>query len=121
MRRRAFEERLGRLLIEHARVDRAVVQLAKREERREGDAAVSSAKRRVRQQREEKRRDLVGKRRIRLAAQGRNLRALHGVDQSELRLDHTRMRLGAAELGADRAVQIDEILHGEVANAAVSL
>jgi len=27
---------------------------------------------------------------------------------------------GAAELGADRAMQLDQILNGEVANAAVS-
>jgi hypothetical protein len=120
MTRSAFEKRLGRFLIEHARVDRAIVQLAEREQRRERDAAVSSAKRRMRQQCEKKRGDFVGKRRIRFAPKSGDLRPLNGVDQSELRFDDAGMGLRAAELRADRAMKIDEILNRQIANAAVS-
>ena len=120
MRRCAFEKRLGSFLVENARVDRPVVQFHKRKQRSERDAAVSSAKRTVSQQGEKKGRHFVGKRRIRFATQGRDLRPLHGVDQSELRLDHSRMRLRSAELDADRAMQLDQILNREIANAAVS-
>src|SRR5205085_2637311 len=41
----AAEERLRGLLVEHARVDGAVVQLAEREERGQRDAAVAAASR----------------------------------------------------------------------------
>ena len=37
------------------------------------------------------------------------------------RADDAGMRLRAAELRADCALQLDDILHGEVTNAAVSL
>jgi len=49
------------------------------------------------------------------------LRTLHGVDEPELRLDDARMRLRASELNADCAMKIDEVLNGEVADAAVNL
>jgi hypothetical protein len=75
----------------------------------------------VRQKREQKRRDFVGKRWVRFAAKSGDLRPLHGVDESELRFDDARMRLRSAKLEADRAVKIDEVLNGEIPNAAVSL
>ena len=118
----ALEERLGRLLVENAGVDGAVVQLRKGEERRERDAPVAAAERAVLQKREEKGRDFVAERRIGLAAEGRHLRALHGVEETELRLDDAGMRLVAAELGGDGAMQIDEVLNREIPDAdAVSL
>jgi len=45
---------------------------------------------------------------------------LHGVEQTELRLDDARMRLIAAELDADRAMQFDQVGNAQVARAAVS-
>jgi len=119
--RRALEERLGSLLIEDTRVDGAAVQLDEREKRRERDAAIAAAKRSIGQQREKKRGDFVGERRIGFAAEGRDLRTLDGVDETELRFDDAGMRLRSAELGTHRAMEIDEILNGEVARrAAVS-
>ena len=120
MRRRALEQSLSSLLVEDTRVDRAIVQLTEREERRERDAAIAPAERRVRQEREEKRGDFVRKRRIRFASERRHLRALHGVDQTELRFDDAGMRLRSAEFGADRAMQVDEVLYRQITNAPVS-
>jgi len=117
---RALEECFGRFLVEYTRVDRSVVQLAKREQGSQRNAPIATLKRRMREQREKKRGDFVRKRRIRFAAEGRDLRALDGVDQSELRLDHAGMCLRAAEFNAHCAMKIDEILDGEIANAAVS-
>jgi hypothetical protein len=37
-----------------------------------------------------------------------------------LRIDDTRLRLVAAELRADGAMQLDDVLNAEVTNAAVS-
>src|SRR6478736_5400364 len=71
MRSRALEQSLRCLLVEHTRVDCAVVQLAEREQRRERHATIAAAERRVRQQREKKRGDFVRKRRIRLASERR--------------------------------------------------
>lgn len=79
-----------------------------------------SAERLRLQQREDERGDLVGERRVSLAAEGRDLRALDGVEQTELRLDDARMRGVSAEFGADGFVQLDDVLDRKVANAAVS-
>ena len=114
---RALEEILRRLFIEQARIDGAVVQLAEGEERRERDAAVAAAERTVDEKREQKCRNLVGERGVGLAAEHRHLRALDGVEQPELRVDHAGIRLVAAELDADRAVQFDQILNAEVSRA----
>jgi hypothetical protein len=43
---------------------------------------------------------------------------LHGVEQAELRLDDAGMRLIAAELDADGAVDLNKIGNAEVARAA---
>src|SRR5438309_11516112 len=120
MRRGAPEQRLRRFLVEHARVDAAVVQFTEGEERRERDAAIAAAERTVGEQREDERCHFFGERRVSLPAEGRDLRALHGVDQTELRLDDAGMRGGAAELRADRAMQLNQILDGEISDAAVS-
>ena len=117
MSRRALQESLERFLIEDARVDRLVVQLAECDERCERDAAVAAAERAVHQQRKQKRRDLVGKRRVRLAAEGCDLRTLNGVDETELRLDDAGMCGRSTEFRADRAVNLDQILDGEVARS----
>ena len=114
----AFEEILGRFFIEQARIDGAVVQFAEREERRQRDAAVAAAERAVDQQCEKERRDFVRKRRVGLAAEHGYLRTLDGVEQSELRIDDAGMRLIAAELHADGAMQFDQILNAEVSRAA---
>ena len=45
---------------------------------------------------------------------------LHGVDEAELRLHDAGVSLAAAELRADGLVQIHDVLHREVADAAVS-
>ena len=71
----------------------------------------------VREQREDKRRDFLGERRIRLASQGGDLRALDGVEQTKLRFDDAGLRLVAAVLRTDRLVQLDEIGDGEITNA----
>jgi len=42
---------------------------------------------------------------------------LHRIDQPELRLDDTRMRLIAAEFGGDAFVELDDVLNRQVANA----
>ena len=107
MRRRALEQRLGGLLIENARVDRAVIQFAKREKSGERNAPIASLEGAVCQKCEKKSRDFVGKRRIRLAAECCHLGSLDGVEQSELRLHHSGMGLRAAEFDTDRAVQLD--------------
>ena len=57
---------------------------------------------------------------IHRGAEGRDLGALDGADQAELRLDHAGMRGVSAELRADRLVQVDHVLHGEVTHPAVS-
>src|SRR5207237_164087 len=103
--------------IEHARVERAIVQLAKRDERRQRDATIAAAERAVLQQREQKRGDFLRERWIRFSPERRHLRTLHRIDQTELRFDDAGLRLIAAELGADRAMQLDEILDAEVTNA----
>jgi hypothetical protein len=46
--------------------------------------------------------------------------ALHCVDETELRLYDTGVSGGAAKFSADRAMQLDQILNGEIANAAVN-
>jgi len=43
---------------------------------------------------------------------------LHGVEQTELRFDDAGMRLIAAELDADRAMQLNQVRNAEVARAA---
>lgn len=118
MRGGSLEERLGAFLIEHAGVDRPIVQFAEGEERGEGHAAVAAAERAVRQKSEEKRGDLFREGGIGLASECRDLRTLDGVDQAELRLHHAGMGGGAAELRADGAVQLDQILNGQIADAA---
>ena len=120
MRRRALHERLGRPLIEHARVDRAVVQFAEGEDRCQCHAAISSAKRPRLQQCEYECRDFVGERGIGFTAERRDLRPLHRVEKSELRIDDAGMRLRATEFRADRAVQFDDVLHRQIANAPVN-
>jgi len=70
--------------------------------------------------REDERRHFVRERWIRFPAERRDLRALNSIEKPELRLDDAWLRLIAAELRADCAMQIDEILNGEIANAAVS-
>ncbi|HWW61083.1 MAG TPA: hypothetical protein VN181_06940 [Thermoanaerobaculia bacterium] len=70
------------------------------------------------QQREDERRDFVGERWIRFASERRDLRALDGVEETELRVDDAGVRLIAAELEADGFVQVDEILNREITNAA---
>src|SRR5207247_3726318 len=67
MRRGALEQRLRRLLIEHARVDGPIVQLTKREERCEYHAAIAAAERAVGKEREDERGDFFREGRIRLA------------------------------------------------------
>lgn len=118
--RRSLEEILRGFFVEDARIDGAVVQFGEREHRSEGDAPIAAAERTVLQQGEDEGRDLVGERWIRFAAEGRHLRPLDGVEETELRLDDTGMRLRSAELGADGAMQVDEVLNREVANASVS-
>ena len=118
---RAFEERLGGFLVEDAAIDRLVIQLAEREQRCQRDSPVSSAKWTVRQKRKQKRRDFVGKRWVRFAAERSDLRPLDGVDETELRFDNSGMRLIASEFETHGAMEIDEILNGEIPNAAVSL
>jgi hypothetical protein len=114
----AFEERLGRLLVEDARVDRAIVDLAERDQGRQRDASILSAERSALQEREDQRRRLVGERLEGLAAEGGDLRALNGADETELRLDDARLRGVPAELRGDGLVQVDQILNGQVARAA---
>jgi hypothetical protein len=48
------------------------------------------------------------------------LRPLHGVEQAELRFDDAGLRLVAAELNADRAMQLDQVRDAEVSRAALS-
>ena len=115
---RALEEILGRLLIEQARVDGAVVQLAEREQRRQRHAPVAAFERTVDEEREEESRHFVRERGVRLAAEHGDLRPLHGVEQTELRFNDARMRLIAAEFDADRAMQFDQIRNAEVARTA---
>jgi hypothetical protein len=70
------------------------------------------------QQREDERGHLVGELRIRLAPEGRDLGTLDRVEQTELRLDDAGLRLIAAELQADCAMQLNQIRDAEVARAA---
>ena len=55
-----------------------------------------------------------------LTPEGRYLWALDGIEQAELRLHHAWMGLVATEFRAHRAMQLDEILNGEVVHAAVN-
>lgn len=118
---RALEEVLRCLLVHDTRVDGAVVQLAECEHGRERKPAVAAVEGTGRQERKHECGDFLGERRVGFASEGCHLRALHGVDQPELRLDDTGLRLISAELGADGLVQVDEILNGQIANTAVSL
>src|SRR5690349_2368312 len=72
----ALEECLGGFLVEHAAINRFVVELTEREQRRERDATIASAEWTVRQKRKQERGDFVGERRVRFAAEGGDLRAL---------------------------------------------
>jgi hypothetical protein len=117
----AFEKCLGGFLVEDAAVDRLVVELTEREQRSQRDAPIASAKWTVRQKRKQERGDFVRKRRVRFAAERSNLRTLHSVDETKLRFDDAGMRLVASEFEAHCAMEIDEILNGEIPNAAVSL
>ncbi len=118
--RGALDQRLRGLFIEHARVDRAVVQLAERNERSERHAAVLTAERTGHQQREHERGDFVREGWIGLAAEGGDLGTLDGADETELRFDDAGLRGVAAEFDGDSFVKVDQILDGEVADAAVS-
>lgn len=80
----AAEQGLRGLLVEDARVHRAVVDLAEGHERRERDAAVLSLERAGHEQGEDQRRGLVGERRIGFASEGGDLGALDGGDEGEL-------------------------------------
>ena len=120
MSRRSFEEILRGFLVEDARVDRLVVQLAEREHRRECQPAIAPVERPIRKQCEDERSDFFWERCIRLASERGHLGALNGVEKSELRFDDAWLRLMAAELRADCAMQIDEILNRQIAYAAVS-
>ena len=113
----ALEEVLGGFLVEHARVDGLVVQLAEREHRRECEPAITAAERTVGEKREDERGDFVGERRIRFASERRDLWALNCVEKSELGFDDAGLRLISAELRADGAMEIDEILNGQIADA----
>ena len=74
----------------------------------------------IRKKCEDKCRDFLGERCIRFASERRDLGTLNGVEKSELRFDDAGLRLIAAELRADCAMKIDEILDRQVAYAAVS-
>src|SRR4051812_29764782 len=116
----ALEEILRGFLVEKACVDVAIVQLAEREQRSQRHAPVAAAERTVHQQSEKECRDFVRKRSVRLAAEHHDLRPLHAVEKSERGIDHARMGLVAAELHADRAMKLDDVLNGQVTDAAVS-
>jgi len=120
MRGGALDQVRGRLLIDHSEVDVAVVDLAEREERGERDAAIAAAEWAIGEEGEEERGHFFGESGIGLAPEGRDLGTLDGVDQTELRFDDAGMRLVAAELRADGAMEVDEVLDGEVADSAVS-
>ena len=120
MASRFLEEGLGGFFVEDARVDGAVVDLNECEERGQRQTPVPTSKRTVGKEREDESGDLFGKRRVGLATERRDLWALHRVEEAELRFDDSRLRLMAAELRAHRTMQFDEILNGEITNAAVS-
>ncbi len=120
MRRGALEKCFGRLFIEDARVDRSVIQFTERKQRCQCNAPVAASEGAVGQQGEQKRRHFVGKRRIGLASKGRDLRPLDGIDETELRFDYARMCLRSSELDAHCAMEIDQVLNGEITNAAVN-
>jgi len=113
----ALDHRLGRFLVEDARIDRAVVELREREDRRERHAAIAALERTRLQECEDECRNLVGELRVCLAAESRDLGALHRVEQTELRFDHAGTRLVSAEFGRDRLVEVDDVLDAEVADA----
>jgi len=48
------------------------------------------------------------------------LRTLNGIDQTELRFHDAGMRLRSAKFDAYGAMEVDQILNGEIANAAVN-
>src|SRR5437016_4074116 len=83
--------------------------------RRQRDAAIASTERAVRQQREQERCDFVGERWIGLATERRDLRPLYGVDQTKLRVDHTRVSLRPAKFGADCSMDLDKVLNRQIA------
>ncbi len=117
----AFEKRFRGFLVEDAAIDRLVIQLAEREQRCQRQSTIASAKWTVRQKGKQERGDFVGKRWVRFAAKGGDLRTLDGVDETELRFDDAGMRLRSSEFETHCAMEIDEVLNGEIPNAAVSL
>ena len=117
----ALEQVLGCLFVQYPKIERAVVQLTEGEDRCQRHSTVPSLERTVLQEGEDKRSDFVREGRVRLAAQSRDLGTLHGIHQPELRLDHARRGLIPPELDADRAVQFDEILDRQIANAGTTL
>lgn len=119
--RGAAEEALRRFLVEHARIDRSMIDLTEREQRCERNASIAAAERTVLQKREEERRHFLREGRIGLAAERRHLRPLHRLHESELRFDDTGMCLMTAKLRADGLVQVDEILNSEITRTALSL
>ena len=121
MSRGALEELFDGFLVEHSSVDGPVVQFTKCERSRQRQTTVAAAERAIRKKREDEGRYFVRKIGISLTSEGGDLRTLHGIEQSELRLDDTGLRLRASEFRADRAMQFDEILNGEITDAAVSL
>jgi hypothetical protein len=48
------------------------------------------------------------------------LRPLHGIQESESRIDDARVRPIAAELDADGAMQLDDVLNGQVMDGVFS-
>jgi hypothetical protein len=48
------------------------------------------------------------------------LRPLHAVEKAESRIDNARVRLIAAELDADGAMQLDDVLNGQVMDGVFS-
>ena len=72
------------------------------------------------QQREHERGDLLRKRPVSLAAERRHLRALHGGEQAVLMFHNAGLSGRSTELRRYRLVELDQILDGQVACAAVS-
>src|SRR5258708_13060934 len=92
-----LEQVLGSFLVHHPSIDRAVVKLTEREERGQRDSTVATLERAVLQEGKEECGDLLRERRIRLAAESRDLGALHGIDQAELPFDPSRRALASPQ------------------------
>lgn len=105
---------LERLFVEDPSIDAAPVQFTEGEQRCEGQPAIPRPERKVLQESEKEGGGFLPELRIGVTAEHRRLGPLHRVGQTKWRVDDARLRISPSKLRGDGAMELDQILVGQV-------